>query len=488
MRRLTILALFTCILTWGSLAADELEDRALAFEDWFNTYHVSPYGGVGYVYFTDPGETLIKGYSFGDSTIWTGTYLTAECFRYAVTGDPEAKANAIRTVQGLDAHLKITGISGYIARFAGPDEFPWNAFYTEHDRYVPGQGEWEGSFWINNTSRDQYTGWFMGMATAYDLIDDEPTRQLIKQDVKLVIDKIMDDWYWIVGEDGLPTDAGPQVLSLFALTWHLIAAHIIDEPYYRQVYEARFAAMSHKLERSMFSWFNKYQEYYGFNLTHENYLSLLRLETDPVRRKFYLDSYHRMIWPLVAHTHNVFFDAIYLANCGRAGQCNDYNQTLGDMRRQLADFQDPPVLDVPLEIPEWPLDPVSVYLSDLIDQLDIRELLDIEPQTLDPRPVKWRCPRSFMWQKTPYTLTCPGGDGTEVYPGIDYMIAYWIMRYYNLIEPGNPNEIYWPEDESAGDDDFADDDQPQNDDDEQAEDEPRIGTDPDDSDAGCSCS
>ena len=461
MKRLLWIAVLSVLLC-AAAGGDELEDRALAYEGWFNEYHVSPYGGTGYAYFEEPGSFEVVGYSFSDSTIWTGTYLAAECFRYAVTGDPEAKANAIRTVHALDAHLQITQVPGFIARFAGPDEFPWNAHYIGHDRYVAGTGEWEGSFWINNTSRDQYTGWFMGLATAYDLIDDEPTRELIRRDVRAVIDKLRADGYLIIGEDGAPTDAGPEVLPPFQLAWHLIAAHVLDEPYYWELYEERFRRHRDILSVSLFSWFNKYHQYYGFNLTHENFFGLLRLETDPVRRSLYLDVFHRQVRSLVEHTHNVFFDEIYLANCRRAGECRDYEATARDIAMQLRDFQDPPVREVPLEIPEWPLDPISVLLSDLIDELGIRDLIDIEPQTLDPRPVRYRCPRSFMWQKSPYNLDCPGGDGTEVYPGIDYLIAYWMGRYYGFIAPGNPGGVYWPENDEPppADDDWSDDDAP----------------------------
>jgi len=416
----------------------------MAYEAWFNEFHVSPYGGTGYVYFDEPDSYGITGYSFGDSTIWTGAYLAAEAFRYAVTGSSAAKANAIRTVHALDAHLKITQVPGFIARFGGPDASPWNAHYVGHDRYVLGTGEWEGSFWLNNTSRDQYTGWFFGMALAYDLIDDEPTREMIRRDVQEVIDDIQRDRYWIIGENGLPTDAGPNVIAIMRLCWHLVAAHVLDNETYRRRYLDRWDQDRNEIEISSFSWLNKYDEYYGLNLSHMTYFNLWRLETDPDRRAVYLDAFHKQIRPVVEFTHNVFFDEIYLANCERAGECREYKATLEDLQAQILDFQDPPVREVPIEIPELPLDPVSVFLSDLIDALDLRWLIDIEPQTLEPRPVKHRCPRSFMWQKSPYNIDCPGGDGTEVYPGIDYMLAYWMGRYYNLIEPGNPHGIYWP--------------------------------------------
>ena len=486
-----LVTIFFFILT-GIAVSDELEDRAIDHDDWANTYHFNPYGGVGYVYFEAPESDVIHRYAFSDSTIWTGTYLAAEAFRYAVTKDAQAKQNALRTIYALDAHLQVTQVPGFIARCVAPDEPPYNTAYIGHSRYVEGTGDWEGSFWINNTSRDQYSGWFYGLSIAYDLIDDEQARQMIREDVSEVIYALRDNWWYILGENGMPTDAGPHVLPTFRLAWLAAAVHILDTPEIKQLYLEQYEQNKYTFKLSNISGMNKYYQYYGFNLSHLNFNTLLRNETDPERRAFYLDVYHQMIWRFVSHTHNVFFDAFYLANCERAGGCFDYDQTLADVQVQLFDFQDPPVREVPKAIPDWELDPFSVFMSDLIDLLGIRNLLDIEYQTLEPRPVQYRCPRSFMWQKTPYNLDCPGGDGTEVYPGIDYMLAYWMGRYYDLIDPGNPNGIYWPGDEDVDDDDDDDDDDDNDDNDDDNNDD--SGDDPkqdkddgDDTDEGNCC-
>ncbi len=414
--------------------ASELEDRAIAFDAWANTYHFTPYGGIGYAYFTTPTSTELESFSISDSTIWTGTYLAAEAFRYAETGDPEAKANAIRSVQALDHHLQVTGVPGFIARSVAPYSAPWNSRYIGHDRVVHGTGEWQGDFWLNNTSRDQYTGWFFGMAIAYEHIDDEPTRELIRRDVKEVVDELRKDNWIILGEDGRPTDAAPLVIlhQRLASTW--VAAYGPWSEEYYESYEQLYAEVESQLDLDAFSWLNKYDAYFGFNLSHENFYLLFHLDPHPDRRRRYLEVFDENIRYLVDFTHNVFFDVIYLSQCQDAGGCRNYLWHAQDVQTQIADFQDPPVREVPIEIPELPLDQISVFLSDLIDQLGIRDILDIEPQTLAPRPVKHRCPRSFMWQKTPYNLTCPGGDGTEVYPGVDYMVAYWMGRYYGLID------------------------------------------------------
>ena len=431
------------------LPPDPLEAKARAVEGWFQRLNVTAYGGVGYAHLAHPEGDEVERFSVSDSTIWTGTCLAAAALRYAVTGEAEAREHALRAVGALDAHLRVTGVPGFIARFAGPDEPPWNRGYPEHRRYVRGTGAWEGSFWINNTSRDQYTGWFFGMALAYDLIDDPEMRRTIRAAVREVVDKVAADGYVILGEDGRPTDAGPEVLPQMRLAWHLIAAHVLDEPAAWRAYEERFAQDGGlALEVGSFSFFNKYFQYYTFNLLHQTYFNLLRLERDPVRRARYLEVFHDQVRLHVEDTHNVFFDAIYLSQCARAGECRRPDEVRATLRPNLELFQDPPVRRVALELPPAEVDPLSEALTRLIEALGLDDLLSFSPQALEPRPVDQRCPSSFMWQKSPYELECSPGDGSLVYPGIDFMVAYWLGRYYDLIEPGNRRGILWPEDDS----------------------------------------
>lgn len=48
--------------------------------------------------------------------LWTALYICAESFRHAVTGEPDARENAWRSMQALLRLVKITGVPGYPAR------------------------------------------------------------------------------------------------------------------------------------------------------------------------------------------------------------------------------------------------------------------------------------------------------------------------------------------------------------------------------------
>ncbi|HBP22406.1 MAG TPA: hypothetical protein DEA08_32085, partial [Planctomycetes bacterium] len=58
--------------------------------------------------------------SGGDSAIWTGHYLAAEAFRYAVTQDPLALDSIGHVLKGIGALLDVNGGSGLLARNAAP--------------------------------------------------------------------------------------------------------------------------------------------------------------------------------------------------------------------------------------------------------------------------------------------------------------------------------------------------------------------------------
>jgi hypothetical protein len=49
-----------------------------------------------------------------------------------------------------------------------------------------------------------------------------------------------------------------------------------------------------------------------------------------------------------------------------------------------------------------------------------------------PVPVEERVTTDFLWQRSPFQLS-GGGSGTIETPGIDYILPYWMARYYELL-------------------------------------------------------
>src|SRR5215813_12887187 len=90
-----LLILLSIRLSFGS------EVDALAISRNIQALH-SPYSTILDPIFDTPTSVQIVNYTrCGDAAIWTGHYLAAEAFRYAVTRSADALANARRAYAGI---------------------------------------------------------------------------------------------------------------------------------------------------------------------------------------------------------------------------------------------------------------------------------------------------------------------------------------------------------------------------------------------------
>ncbi len=457
-----------------------LLEKAMKYERNIRQRHVPGYGGIVHsVYETGNLENLFIYMAQGDSTMWTSTYLAAESFRYAVTGSKEAMENAIAAIQTLHDHKEVTGTVGYIGRYVGPIETPFIFDYLGSPILRYGQGQWAGTFWLGNSSSDQHIGYFFGMGIAYDLLDDEPTRELVKSDLKEVFDRLRINNWLIRDENGLPTTAAPKISGSERMAFCLIMAHIMDSEQYWDIYEKEFVAQKGAYKLNSISFFNKYTEYFAYNLRHDNYFSIFKHEPDPDRRAFFWEVFNEQIRPHVAGTHNVWFDQVYLLACDAVNDCSERQKIIDDGIKSLTDFPSWPNRDIHVDCPALPIDPISEFLVDLQELLGLEDILGFELITKEPHEIKNRCRRGFLWQRSPNHVYCVGLLPQHIFPGVDYLLAYWAGRYYNFIDPVELD------DDDFDDDDFDDDDT--GDDDDQGDDDDVNENDDQSSSSGCGC-
>ncbi len=407
--------------------------KARGYDSWHEAHHQPLYGATVEVLFTDDSLTDVLQYDGrGDSTIWTGTYLASQAFRYAVTAEDQAKANILKIADTLHNHLKVTGRPGFIARYRAPADGPGVTPCDpgDEDCHVVTDGPFAGDLWTGDTSRDQYTGWFMGLALAYDFLDDETMRLTIRDDVTEVIDAVARQGYLIVDVDGMKTGAGPEALPPFALTWHLIAYHVAGR---QQDLDAatRIASNRTLYEIATISFNNRYVQYYGNNLSHENYLNAERLSRDfddihALVQSNFRDQIHKS----VHLSHNAFFELIH-----RAVLADGDPEVDASILEDLAAFDDPPRRGYAVTPPKAAFDPWSVTLVAL--EQAIPALSDIigtaHLQAESAYPVPEQCSTDFLWQRNPFVLQCDPEPSSKTNPGVDYLIAYWMARYQGLI-------------------------------------------------------
>ena len=278
MKPAVILAL---IITLFSVTAQAgpLADKAADYAMETPARNRPGYGAIVDAHYTD--TTLTEYSSFGgrgDSTIWTGTYLGAVALRYMVTGDSDAYDEMLSALDTLHHHLKVTGKKGFIARYRGPDVFPYNQGCETDEHCYHASGDYIGDIFITNTSRDQYTGWFFGMGMAFDATDDPDVREQIATDVAEVVDALMAQNWTILDLDGIATTKAPRPISTYKTNWTLIAAHVTGEQRFWDEYRRLTdpgMSFTHKINSIAFT--NKYVQHYGNNLNHTNFFMLMRL-------------------------------------------------------------------------------------------------------------------------------------------------------------------------------------------------------------------
>lgn len=432
--------------------------RAMGYEEWAERLWPQPYGGMVNTLFSGrpyDDKNVVAYSDLQDSTIWTGTYLAAEAFRHAETGDPKAKENAVRAARALHHVLKVTRQKGYIARFAGPYTAAYLSYFNgncqptgKHPCYKVEGIDHQLAFWVGGTTRDQYTGWFFGMGVAYRLIEDPELRAMIRADVKEVIDTLRNADYKIQGPGGDAKTSGTDVLPSMQLSWHLIAAEILrDDPKYCEQYEERVKKVLPLALVDNYSGLNKYMQYYGFNLDFLNNYHLILLEPNPERKQAYLDAFREGAYRFVRGTNNSFYDYIEMAVSGRSD-----GPTLQGDRESLGLFQDAPNAMQCIQPPKPSrLSTTSRVLAGIERFLSLFGLeQNIYPQAAAPYPRSEWCPVDFIWQQSPY-LTCCFGNGpcgesrnrscadqfvpNQVFPGADYLVAYWMGRYHGFLTP-----------------------------------------------------
>ena len=178
---------------------------------------------------------------YGDSPCWTGVYMASLGFHYAVACENNNVSEAndvlkklIRPVGGLHISTHVTGLDGNLVRFAIKDT-PENRarmldfFYKpdENRQYTierefgakenrwPGQGEYEGWWYVDDTSRDQHFGMFFGYGIVYKLLSEISAPSGVNT---TLISKILAQ----IGEDG--TDV---VDCLRGANWNVISGEAL---------------------------------------------------------------------------------------------------------------------------------------------------------------------------------------------------------------------------------------------------------------------
>jgi len=172
-KKLLILALLGVCCSAAQINAGPLAEKAAAFDKLVAASHLPR----GLVVNMQPiaGSAGLRFRSAGDSTIWTGAYIASQVYRYRVSGDSAALEQIEKCLTAFVHLHNMAGRQGFIGRSYGTREE-----LGDGPDIIAGIGSYSQLCFKADTSRDQYTGIFMGCALAWPHIRDPQLREEVR--------------------------------------------------------------------------------------------------------------------------------------------------------------------------------------------------------------------------------------------------------------------------------------------------------------------
>jgi uncharacterized protein (TIGR03437 family) len=341
----------------------------------------------------------------GDSAIWTGHYLAAEAFRYKVTHSSDALANARRAVAGIKSLIDVTG-NNALARCIVPVDSPYRAAISSEEAANGVFQSGPENIWIGNTSRDQYSGVMFGLGVAFEMIDDPELKAAIQGIVERIVEFLRSkDWFVVMPNGSISTTFIGRPDQQLAI---LQIGREVSPHRFSTAYDISRVLLSPTMIAPISFDVLSDDSYFKFNLDSINLYSLIRFESSSFNTV-----YRKAYDVLRKHTDdhgNAFFNMIDRALNG-PDEARD-----AATRAMLDDWLKRPRRDI---------------------TVDLRGKYPAcgNPDTAcSPIPVAERINTDFLWQRSPFQLYAGGWSVIET-AGIDYILPYWMARYYGVIGP-----------------------------------------------------
>ena len=358
--------------------------------------------------------------------LWTAMYVAAESFRYKVTGEADARANAKSGMNALIRLEAITGIPG----------FPARSLIKVGEDVQPADGEWHDTAdrqwrWKGDTSSDEIVGHYFVYPIYFDLVADDSEKPALRGVIDRITNHILDNNYQLVGPGGKrtrwgwwgpsaiwedPDETGLRALHLLS---HLrVALHMTANEQHRSRFQAAYRDLT---ETHKYHWLTRNQKvmvpghinHSDDELAFLSFYPLLRYETDPALLEVYRQSLERS-WQIERPERNPLWNVIYAAGTGAAEY--DRDASIRTLR------------EIPMDLVEWSVknsNRLDVPIDPLADRFQRRQALIVLPY--DELPMT-------KWNGNPYGLD-GGKDGRAEDDGAYFLLPYWMGRFHKLL-PG----------------------------------------------------
>jgi len=417
-----------CLATKGGLSIIRYEPWTLAkkaahYEQWLNEWGMKRLGFV-HILFREDGRWVRE---VSDNDVgYSSHYLSAKCFEYAVTGNEEARAEAVDMMKTVKWSEEITSVDGFPARSI-------YAVGEETHKAMHGSGglpaEWHATpdklwEWKGDTSSDETDAHVYETTLFLKLVANEQEKVWATDHLRRVVGHIVDNDFLLRDVDGKPTRWArwdPEYLQtpygayarglngLEAFNYVTTALHFTGEDKFEKgkQFHLEQGYLPDVLRQKLTfhpGFFTRFDD----RLAFYSYFPLVQFETDPNLKALWLRSLERS-WEIKRSEAVPWFNFIYGALTGN--DC-ETDRAVDHLRG-------------------WPLDLrrhsyTNSHRADLHMPAGYREYSE-RPKPLNPRetePNRWD--GDFMRLDGTY-------GGNIVSDPSGWLDAYWMGRYYGMI-------------------------------------------------------
>ena len=321
---------------------------------------------------------------------YTGDYLAAEAYRWAVTHDPVARREAVNTFQGLRWLEALTGIRGFPARSV------WVKGERGH-KSAHGSGgypaEWHDGAdarfeWKGDTSSDELCSHFYAVGRFLELAAEGDEIPQAREHLRRMARHVVTHGWQLVDLDGQPTRWG---------RW---------DPEYFKTDEGHFDRGLQCLELLSFV---RTAQVLGGDASMEEAHGRLKALGYPDQRVRYRRSFERT-YEVVRVEQQPWFNFVHAVVSGDASEL-------------------PPAA---AHLCEWPLD-LRTWSFHNSHRADLRTPAGYVALKAGVRAFSPREREPMRWDG--WTMQADGGsDGRDVVEPSGWLLAYWMGRYHGLIE------------------------------------------------------
>ena len=442
-----------------------LAQMAYFYDYRFENYHI-PNNFTVSTSFTSVSYNSVSSFGFSDNgALWTGSSLIAFVGKYLTAvreGNSTMKKDSIRVIRKLVSGMAMMLVvpngglgPNYGATVARSWAAPWqknnasipgiNYLFTKTSKkYTNGTGNYSQYRWSDDTSNDEYGGFYMGTAIAYKFVSENDASD-VHATLALMIDQVCAGMlgadFLGIGSNGRPTGVD-QKMKFFSGTWELLVLKMGALAFpekYASIYQ-------HYALEEMNSYYGLKESgtqeivsnYYAFNFGADICFALALLEEDTTLLQKYMKNFEDSLWFCVRYHRNPYFDAMYLAMKRTVYGDNEFVER--DVEDQLMEFNInhfPDVHKNPVAAPStykiinltqyryfFHNTSIGALFGPVFEEFDLNGTFYDQPLT-----VKMKHTGIFMWDRNPFEIGENSADNNPLVeePGMSFTAPYYIM-------------------------------------------------------------